>query len=438
MRISHDAIQKPNWTPLLDGIARREALTSIREISTSLAATFEAEYRASIEGQEISPNAEPYLGTGAAGIALFFAYLRASGLYNPTLDLSSDYLAFAIEAAATRLMGPSLYNGFTGIAWAAQHISQLQGGVSDDVDEDVDNILYKYLCKSPWIEDYDLINGLAGLALYCLERSESPIAKHSLEIIVEHLSELAVRSQDVVAWFHHVNLFVNNKQRETYPNGYYNLGLAHGAAGVIALLGRIHACGIAQEQTGWLAERAARWLLQQRLPAGFRSWFPGLIDGNKVPVDCRLAWCHGDAGIAAGLLTVARCVGSNVLADEALAVARHAAMREPATAGVEDCCFCHGSSGLAHTFNRIYHATGDELFADASRFWFERTLQFREPGNGAAGYSVWIPNDEGQRGIVQSANIIDGIAGVGLALIAAITDVQPNWDRIFLLDIPNT
>ena len=38
--------------------------------------------------------------------------------------------------------------------------------------------------------------------------------------------------------------------------------------------------------------------------------------------------------------------------------------------------------------------------------------------------------------IVHAIGLLVGIAGIGVSLIAATSALEPNWDRIFLLDIP--
>jgi len=68
--------------------------------------------------------------------------------------------------------------------------------------------------------------------------------------------------------------------------------------------------------------------------------------------------------------------------------------------------FCHGAIGLAHIFNRLYQANGEPVFREAARRWFGHVL------------------DESQ---------LEGAAGIGLALLAAMTPLEPRWDRLFLL-----
>jgi lantibiotic modifying enzyme len=238
-----------------------------------------------------------------------------------------------------------------------------------------------------------------------------------------------------VTWFTPPELLIR-MQTDKYPNGFYNLGVAHGVPGVIALLGRTYSCGIARDKTKWLLERAVTWLLKQRLPAGANSSFADVIAQGSPSSDCRLAWCYGDAGIAAALLLAARCTGTKAWEEQALAIAQRSARRGPETCGVTDACVCHGSAGLAHIFNRIYQATQDELYADTARYWLERTLQFREPGKGAAGYLTWGMGEKETVELQPKLGLIQGIAGIGLVLLAAVSEIEPCWDRVFQMDVP--
>jgi len=292
-------------------------------------------------------------------------------------------------------MTASLYAGFTGIALAVQHVSTLLGTSADDAGNEIDLALEIYLTQSPWNHDYDLIHGLVGVGVYCLERA-NPATMKCLELIVERLSELAEPSGDGLCWLTRPDL-LRGWQREKYPQGHYDLGLAHGLPGIIALLGKIHAAGVSREKTGRLLGGAVQWLLRQRLPQRAQSSFSAFHIPGRQSEGCRLAWCYGDAGLAAALFLAARCVGEESWEQEALAIARGAAARDTKACGVVDACFCHGSSGLAHIFNRLYQASNDEALSEASRYWIERTLRFSKPGDGPAGYPFMAIDKSGKQ-----------------------------------------
>jgi hypothetical protein len=75
-------------------------------------------------------------------------------------------------------------------------------------------------------------------------------------------------------------------------------------------------------------------------------------------------------------------------------------------------------------------ATADSRLADAAQFWFARALEMRIPGRGIAGFAA---REAG--GWVADPGILTGAAGIGLALLAAITPIEPEWDRILLLSV---
>jgi lantibiotic modifying enzyme len=109
-----------------------------------------------------------------------------------------------------------------------------------------------------------------------------------------------------------------------------------------------------------------------------------------------------------------------------------------AETGVVDAGLCHGASGLALTFARLFRATGEERLRDAAVRWFERTLALRRPGNGIAGFRSWVPEEDGAEGWAWSddASFLSGASGIGLALLAAATCVEPAWDSVLLLRPP--
>jgi hypothetical protein len=332
-------------------------------------------------------------------------------------------------------MSAGLYQGFVGIAWAAEHVNKLLTTAEDNPTEAVDEALPEYLDHSPWSRDYDLINGLVGVGVYALERLPRPGAAAYLERVIDRLAERAERSRGGITWHTPAELLIS-EQRVQYPRGYYNLGVAHGVPGVIALLGAACAAGVALAKARPLLRGAVSWLVRQQLPARAGSRFPSLLAAGIEPEASRLAWCYGDAGVAVALLSAARGLEEPAWEQEALAIARAAAARPADTAGVRDAGLCHGAAGLGHLFNRLFHAVGDPCFAQAARFWFTRCLEMRKPGRGVAGFSRHWPGPDGVDFWLKDPGLLTGATGIALALLAAITDIEPQWDRVLLATIP--
>jgi hypothetical protein len=84
----------------------------------------------------------------------------------------------------------------------------------------------------------------------------------------------------------------------------------------------------------------------------------------------------------------------------------------------------------------MFQETGEERLAEAARFWFERALELRVEGEGIAGFRAWEVNPSGEAGWRSDAGLLEGAAGVGLALLGALSTVEPAWDRTLLVSLP--
>jgi hypothetical protein len=415
-----------SWQPLLDGLLREQTLEAVSAIADAVRAA----------PLTLRPGADSVsLAGGTLGLAVSHAYLERAGLA-ADVGTAERLLDSAMTEAAASPLDPSLYGGLTGLGWATEHLrDRLTETDADGVCGEIDESLGELLLRSPWRGDYDLIRGLVGFGVYALERLPRPAAAANLEHVIDRLAESAEEQPDGLTWWTDPAR-LPPEARERAPRGYYDLGLAHGVPGVIALLGRACAAGVAVGKARPLLGGAARWLLA-RQPADGSGFGSHVEPGTMAPTaPARLAWCYGDLGIAAALLGAARCVAEPAWERAARAAARRAAARPPEQSGVRDAGLCHGSAGAGHLFNRLYQATGDEALAAAARFWFRRTLELRQPGRGVAGFVAHRPPRPGQDGGADDPGLLEGAAGVALALLAATTSVEPTWDRMMLTAIP--
>jgi len=91
-----------------------------------------------------------------------------------------------------------------------------------------------------------------------------------------------------------------------------------------------------------------------------------------------------------------------------------------------------GLAGRAHLLNRLFQATGEEPFADAARAAFGRLLAMRRPGEGIGGFQTRVSGVDGRPVWADDPGLLDGSAGIGLVLLAAVSAVEPAWDRLLL------
>lgn len=416
--LSAAALARRSWRPILEGEVKGLALTAVEEIIAALP----------------DQSVDASLAEGAAGSTVLFAYLDRAGY--GTAQNAAHFLEQAFAAVSSQSMGPSLYGGFTGVAWVTTHLrEQLIDPDDGDPCEAIDEALRDYLKLSPWPDNYDLVSGLVGVGVYALERLPRPAAVECLNLIVDHLGKSAESRDGSGLTWHTPSDLLPEWQRELFPNGYYNLGLAHGVPGVVVLLAAAHAAGVAKERTKTLLDGAVRWLMNKKLAPGAGSTFPKWVGRGIEPRASRLGWCYGDLSIATALLCAARCVGEPAWESVALDIALRAAQRPPEESGVVDAGLCHGAVGVGHICNRMFQATGETRFREAAQSWFENALDMRRVGQGIAGFSAFRRDDDGKECWIGQRGILTGVTGIALALLAATTDIDPQWDRMLLLSI---
>lgn len=382
------ADNQTTWQPLLDGSLRRQAIQKALEIADLLENVAGRETASSRKALE-----NPSLAKGKAGFALMFAYIDPQGRNKRYRRAGLRYL---------------------------------------------DEALVTYLDRTPWQGQYDLISGLVGIGVYGLERRYRGVRSGCLAKTVDRLYEMAEWSDNGLSWFTSPSM-LSERQRDQTPGGRYNLGVAHGVPGVIGLLGEVCSLDVESEKAWVLLEGAVKWLLLQAGPAKMTSMYPNWIAlGSARSTRSRLAWCYGDLGIAVALLGAARRVNQTKWASAAVQLARKAARRPLENSHVVDAGLCHGAAGVAHLFNRLYQTTGDELFRRAAWFWFEYTLSYlKETGSRVSDLALHAEGPHHEReGADDTMGFLTGLAGVALALHAAASAVEPNWDRVLLSSIP--
>ncbi|HSN85853.1 MAG TPA: lanthionine synthetase C family protein [Thermoanaerobaculia bacterium] len=410
------------WQPILAADRSERVLDVVEEIAGAL-----TEMPAELRGHR--PAKRVSLAAGLAGQALFYSYLELARPDKGWGDRAVELLEQAMAELSDLPADQSLYSGFVGVAWVLEHLHDQLVGDGNDPGEEIVGAVERALLAPPGHSGFDLISGFVGLGVYARERLPRPGAERCLRRVVERLEESAERRDGTAAWKTPPE-WVPPDRRAVFPQGYCFTGAAHGAAGVISFLAEAHSAGAAVRP---LLDEAVAWLLTAKLPPGSGSVYPyEVAPGAASQRPTRLAWCHGDPGIAAALLGAARRAGEADWEREAVELACSAASRSRQETTVIDAGLCHGSAGLAHLFNRMFQATGDPALAAAARYWLDRTLDLRRPGQGVAGFMAWENDENLQLGWRAEPGFLTGAAGVGLALLGAAAPVEPAWDRLLL------
>ncbi len=419
------------WRGILDADAHGERTRTA--VEATVRAIADDLIRATVESPA-ALHGDLSLGRGAPGAALFLAYWgqyladRAPRAADLACAASRHLLEQTLTTLASRPGPASLYQGYTGAAWAVQHVAATDDG--DDPLAELDDGLARGLTGlGPC---FDLVSGLAGALVYARERGAN--GRALLPATVTALAQLAQPGTPCGRTYFTTAAQLSPQSRPHSPDGHHDLGLAHGVPGVVAALVAVLeddlASGPTHSDAATLVDDAIGWLLAQPIVAHPHGRFPAVLRPGAAPQPTRLAWCYGDLGIALTLVRAGRVRANPAWIEQGRALARLAAQRDPDTAGVVDASLCHGAAGLAQLFARLHAATGEPECRAAAQRWLDDALARRQPGTGVGGYRHPRGRDPGVR---EHAGFLEGASGIGLALLAMIDDTEPAWDRLLLL-----
>ncbi|MEU8360463.1 lanthionine synthetase C family protein [Nonomuraea sp. NPDC048882] len=426
------------WRSVLDPGRQASALRVARDVAARVTdqGRVAAALAASIEQTRFPATLarRPYaVADGDAGLAVTCAYLDAC-LPGEGWDAAGHrFLTAAAEGVDAA--SPGLFGGLSGLAFAAVSLSR--GGTRyRRMLAALDDALAPRAAaagarltgaREPGpVTAFDLISGAGGTGAYLLTHDPHEV----LPEILRGLVTLA-RQQEPPAWTTPAHLLGDETTARLHPHGALDCGLAHGIPGPLALLSLALRAGIEVPGQAEAVERIARWLLGRRVRDEWGAGWPAIVPltGEGRPgrsASTRTAWCYGTPGVARALWLAAQALDDYGFAEPALE-AMDAVLRRPARLrAIPSPTFCHGVSGLLQVVLRFTHDTG--LFRDAAADLVDELLAAYQPERPLA-YASLEPQDHP----VDRAGLLDGAAGVALVLLAAATDVEPAWDRLFLL-----
>ncbi len=363
---------------------------------------------------------------GCRGTALFLLLYSISNDSEVIHDRSIELIEQELSYFNNHIDNLSFWTGISGLGWYCNAIIKRYIDLEYDSGFDVlDEMLVKYMlnCNDFDIFKYDYLHGSLGIGHYYLSESKET----ALVALVEKIQETSIDDNQIMGkkWKS------NTKHKKEYWD--YNISLSHGMSSIIVMLSKIYQKGIEQEKCARLIEGAVNYILSQKLPKGrYNSIFPNFaLESMENLLSSRLAWCYGDLGIAVALWHASQALGRKDWEQEVRDIMLHASKRRNLQEnGVIDACFCHGTSGIAHIFNRMYHYTGMPECKEDADIWIEITLEMAKFEEGASEYKTRHGED---KGFENEYGLLEGIAGIGLALLSYISDIEPTWDECLLL-----
>jgi len=444
-----------SWKPVLTGEFAAAATFAGREVSARLSVPSRVEEAAAATRAQTalsrSAHWAPYsIAQGYSGLAILWSYLDAISPEEAWDLTAREHLELAVRGAeAHTYHSAGLFSGLSGTAFSAWRLSR-QGTryrrllSSLDCEITAQSLLLADSVRTQHgmnVGDFDVISGLSGIGVYLLCRRHEPGVEAALSAVVQALVHLAGEEDGVPRWHTPVHQLWAEEGRQLYPHGNLNCGLAHGIPGPLAFLSL--ACRDGVESPGLMEgiARLADWLCRNRLDDSWGVNWPtaiplveaeGRLEAPRAAATkettSRCAWCYGSPGIARALWLAGEALDRDEY--RALAVsAMEAVFRRPlAERRIDSPTFCHGVAGLLQITLRFANDTGQDVFLEQSRILVRQILASYQPESLLGFRNLEVPGCE-----TDQPGLLDGAPGVALVLLAAATDVEPSWDRLFLL-----
>ncbi len=370
--------------------------------------------------------------SGDMGLSLFsYYYAKLKKKNDSTAD---EFLDRTLEMCASLVQIDTFCSGLAGVGFGIEHLNQYGFIESDtnvllaDIDEYLSTSLNNYLDR----RDYDFLHASTGLGFYFLKRIvvNEKNSKWIKTIIYELKTNVHKGIRNEIKW--RTNIL--DKDRGGYQQ-VYNISLSHGMSAIFNLLTKTYVTGILKEETSAMLIGIAEYILNQEINVKkYGSYFPSYsIESEERLHKSRLGWCYGDLGISTTLWQAGIALQNKQWQTKALEVLLYAAekRRDLEKESVADAGLCHGTAGIAHIFYRMWWNTRLPEFKEAADYWFSETLKMARFDHGLAGYKAWHTEKYG--GWKNEYGILDGIAGIGLALLSYTTETEPTWDECLLL-----
>lgn len=315
---------------------------------------------------------------------------------------------------------PKTYiNGLAGLGWAVNFICRTSDFQEDanEILSELDELLLTVALEDLKHNNYDLLYGGVGYGIYFLDRLQSNInSKEALAQILIHLNSIAVQEGNGIFW----------QSRENQKENTMDFSLAHGQAMILLFLRKLYQNDIQRDTTSKLINGLLNTFDKYKVETVEGLIYPDAIEKGE-PIFSPLRWCHGHLGIALALWLTGTTIGNKEIVNNGIQAGLHAAkIRQYNKESIRTAIICHGTLGIAHIFNRFYQYTQVEEFKEAALFWYEESATILDSEIGFQDYN-------GEGGYQIEHGILNGIQGIGLALLAAISEEEPTWDSCILL-----
>ncbi len=448
---SYQGEGEPRWQPLIDQPLRSRTLEAVQLLAERLCEP--EKVLALVEQDKILqiPNglhwSPPTLLCGFGSLVLLYLYLARNFPGQGWEDRVDLYLRLAAEDTHQKpLSQPALFNGSSGLAWLVALLSQndtryqkLCSKLNVQVATQV--LMQQWRRATPGVADadYDVVSGASGiLSTLIATQGQQAIVEEAIQKLLIYLVWLAngEDEQKRKNWFASADLFPLEHIREQYPRGYFNVGLAHGIPGPLAVLSLAWNAGYRIAGQREAIEGISRWIIEHHVKDSWGINWPGVVPLSasysaeewRRLHPARSGWCYGVPGVARSLWLAWTVLKDETLRDIALESMETVLSRPIDARNIYSPTLCHGIGGLLTVCLHFAHETKNPIICEHVPVLVNQMLSVCSPK-----YLLGVRDEKTKGKFVDDPGFLTGSTGVALALLAASTSVAPAWGRVLLI-----
>lgn len=368
-------------------------------------------------------NREIGLYSGDSGVLLALSIYYMNNGEDQYLDKIYNAINTIEDTILNNSVKHSFSCGIAGYGWVINYIAkngiiQLDNDYFDSLDNALEDQLVFY-CKN---KKFDQLHEAISIGRYFLMRNNNDM----LSYLIECLNKNAIKSDNEIKW---QSTNYNSAIKSKYK---FDFGLAHGMAGIMYFLAKCYRLNIKKDMCQDLISGILKFYENNKQNhSASISYYPAYVSTDNYKPESRqtksrLAWCYGDAGILYSMYLTGTYINDTNLQQNSLKKLKIISFeRDIISAGVVDAGFCHGASGLAYIFNRLFHMTNDTIFDDATKYWLKVAFIHGRSGSTPTGYLFYVNGEKW----FHTLDILEGVSGVALTLLSYENSKFMDWDE---------
>ncbi|AUN12748.1 hypothetical protein RSJ21_19760 (plasmid) [Clostridium botulinum] len=296
------------------------------------------------------------------------------------------------------------------------------------------------------MNDYDVIQGLAGTGRYLLFFKDDPEIENIIKDILKYMISL---TENINLWGHSVpkwyitqqNQFIKS-DKEIYSKGSFNFGMSHGITGPLSFMAIALINGIEIYGQKEAMEKIISTLNLFKYNLEGTIYWPGRIKFEEfITKTCsntrqRASWCYGSPGIARAIFLSGKALNNEEYKNIAIKSLDSLCSLPEEFWFLDSPTFCHGYAGLLRIINCMYIDTGLVNFKKHGDKILNKLLSFynKDAPFGFFNIDMSDPQKSNTKKTFNTCGLLDGTTGVILTILGIINPNKTNWDSIFLIN----